>query len=177
MSICKIYFTFVSTLNHLYMKTHFLFPNSFKKIGWVLFVPSFILGTYLLLSGFDFENSFVVKTFAIVNDRLFNQSKYFNFIENGILDELITVLVIVGGILVGFSKTKNEDEYISKIRYESLVWATYFNFGLLLFTTIFIFGFPYFYILIANIAAMLLFFIIRFHYKIYQLNKATNDDE
>ncbi len=177
MSICKIYFTFVSTLNHLYMKTHFLFPNAFKKIGWLLFVPSFILGTYLLLSGFDFDNSFVVKTFAIVNDRLFNQSKYFNFIENGILDELITVLVIVGGILVGFSKTKNEDEYISKIRYESLVWATYFNFGLLLFTTLFIFGFPYFYILIANIAAMLLFFIIRFHYKIYQLNKATNDDE
>ena len=176
MSICKIYFTFVSTLNHLLMKTHFLFPNAFKKIGWLLFVPSFILGTYLLLSGFDFDNSFVVKTFAIVNDRLFNQSKYFNFTENGILDELITVLVIVGGILVGFSKTKNEDEYISKIRYESLVWATYFNFGLLLFTTLFIFGIPYFYILVANIAAMLLFFIIRFHYKIYQLNKATNDD-
>jgi len=160
------------------MKTHFLFPNSFKKIGWLLFVPSFILGSYLLLSGFDFENSFVVNTYALVNDRLFNQSnKYFSFIENGILDELITVLVVVGGILVGFSKTKNEDEYISKIRYESLVWATYFNFGLLLFTTLFIFGFPYYYILIANIAAMLLFFIIRFHYKIYQLNKATHDDK
>jgi hypothetical protein len=159
------------------MKTHFLFPNSFKKIGWLLFVPSFILGTYLLLSGFDFDNSFVVKTFAIVNDRLFNQSKYFNFIENGILDELITVLVIVGGILVGFSKTKNEDEYISKIRYESLVWATYLNYGLILFFTAFVFGMPYLNVLFYNMFTLILFFIIRFHYKIYQLNKATHDDE
>jgi hypothetical protein len=159
------------------MKTNFLFPNSFKKIGWILFIPSLIIGSLLLFIGFDFDNYLVVKTFAIVNDRLFNQSIYLNFIENGILDEIITVIAIISGIFVGFSKTKNEDEYISKIRYESLIWATYFNFGLLIFTTFFIYGFPYFYILIANIFAMLLFFIIRFNYKIYQLNKATHDDE
>jgi hypothetical protein len=159
------------------MKTNFLFPNSFKKIGWILFIPSLIIGSLLLFIGFDFDNYLVVKTFAIVNDRLFNQSIYLNFIENGILDEIITVIAIISGIFVGFSKTKNEDEYISKIRYESLIWATYFNFGLLIFTTFFIYGFPYFYILIAYIFAMLLFFIIRFNYKIYQLNKATHDDE
>jgi hypothetical protein len=159
------------------MKTNFLFPNSFKKIGWLLFIPSLIIGSLLLFIGFDFDNYLVVKTFAIVNDRLFNQSIYLNFIENGILDEIITVIAIISGIFVGFSKTKNEDEYISKIRYESLIWATYFNFGLLIFTTFFIYGFPYFYILIANIFAMLLFFIIRFNYKIYQLNKNTHDDE
>ncbi|MCD8519109.1 MAG: hypothetical protein LRY32_06310 [Flavobacterium sp.] len=40
------------------------------------------------------------------------------------LDELLLVVCLFGGLLVGFSKTKNEDEMISHIRYSSLVWAT-----------------------------------------------------
>ncbi len=123
------------------------------------------------------ENYFISKTYAIINDQIFNNSKYFRVIENGILDEISTIFMIVGGIFTGFSKTKNEDEYISKFRYESLVWATYFNFGMLLFTTIFMYGIPYFYVLTANICAMLFFFIIRFHFKFYQLNKSLKDEE
>ena len=161
------------------MKTHFLLPNQLKKIGWVLFIPSLIVGAYLLFTDFDFDSHFQIKVFALICDNLnlFSKSKYFTFIENGILDEILVVLIIVGALLIGFSKTNNEDEFISKIRYESLVWATYLNFGLMLLSTIFIYGFPYFDVLIINIFAMLLFFIIRFHYMIYKLNKSINDDE
>ena len=113
----------------------------------------------------------------MINDQLVSKPNYFTFVENGILDEFILISIIVGALLVGFSKTKNEDEYISKIRYESLVWATYFNFTLIILSTVFVYGFQYFNILLANVFAMLLFFIIRFHYMIYKLNKSENDDE
>ncbi len=177
MSICKINFTFVSTFKSKIMKTHFLFPNSFKKIGWLLFVPSITLTIVFLSIGTNFDSYLNVTTFAIYQETIGQKPGFFSLIENSILDELLTFGMIVGGIFVGFSKLKNEDEYISKIRYESLVWATYLNYGLILFFTAFVFGMPYLNVLFHNMFTLLLFFIIRFHYKIYQLNKATHDDE
>lgn len=159
------------------MKTHFLFSNKYKKIGWILFIPSLITGLILFFSGYDFDNHFNMNVFALLSDQFLSKPIYFTFIENGVLDEIILILIIVGALLIGFSKTKNEDELISKIRYESLVWATYFNFSLMIIATILIYGFCYFDILIANIFAMLIFFIIRFHYMIYKLNKSINYDE
>jgi phosphatidylglycerophosphate synthase len=159
------------------MKTHFLFPNKYKKFGWILFVPSLLAGLILFISGIDFGNYFKMNVFAIYSDQFLSGTKFLTIIENGVLDEIIIVLIIVGAILISFSKTKNEDEFISKIRYESLVWATYLNFMLMIIATLVIYGFAYFNVLLANVFAMLLFFIIRFHFMIYKLNKSSNDEE
>lgn len=159
------------------MKTHFLFPNKYKKFGWILFVPSLFAGLILFISGIDFGNYFKMNVFAIYSDQFLSGTNFFTIIENGVLDEIIIVLIIVGAILISFSKTKNEDEFISKIRYESLVWATYLNFMLMIIATLVIYGFAYFNVLLANVFAMLLFFIIRFHFMIYKLNKSSNDEE
>ncbi len=159
------------------MKGHFLFPNSFKKLGWFLFLPSVVVTICISSLNVNTDDYFTVTTFAIYQETIGSKPGYFCWIKNGILDELLTFGMIAGGILVGFSKLKNEDEYISKIRYESLVWATYLNYGLILFFTAFVFGMPYLNVLFHNMFTLLLFFIIRFHYKIYQLNKISNDDE
>ena len=163
----------------LIMKNHFLFPNSFKKIGWILFVPSFIFSLYILTIDDSFTiDALNINVLAIYNDGLFkSDNAFFKIIENNIGDELYVIGLIVGGILIGFSKLKNEDEMISKIRYESLVWATYFNYAIIILFTIFFFGIGYYSILMFNTFTLLLFFIIRFHYKIYQLNNISNDDE
>lgn len=159
------------------MKTHFLFPNKYKKFGWILFVPSLLAGLILFISEFDFGDFFKMNVFAFYSDNFLSENNFFTIIENGVLDEIIIVLIIVGAILISFSKTKNEDEFISKIRYESLVWATYLNFILMIIATLVIYGYEYFNVLLANVFAMLLFFIIRFHFMIYKLNKSTNDEE
>lgn len=159
------------------MKTHFLFPNQFKIFGWLLFVPSIILVIILSLSGISIDNYLQVKVFAIYADEFMGQPTFLKVITNGILDEIVTITTIIGGLFVGFSKTKTEDEMISKIRYESLVWSTYLNYGLILFFTIFIYGISYMNVLIHNLFTLLLFFIIRFHYMIYKLNKTGNDEE
>jgi hypothetical protein len=163
------------------MKTHFLFPNKFKTLGWLLFVPSlvlFILKVLEVLPDDDGTSILNIKTFAIYNqDFVFDKTGYFQIITNNISDEIITICIIIGGLFVGFSKLKNEDEMISKIRYESLVWATYFNYAIFIFCTLFVFGMVYLNVLYFNIFTLLLFFIIRFHYMIYKLNKANQDDE
>ncbi|HNP33941.1 MAG TPA: hypothetical protein PKN96_11675 [Flavobacterium sp.] len=159
------------------MKTSFLFPNKFKTLGWIVFIPAFASAVLIPLLNISTDNYLKIKVFAICNDELLNHSSYFSIIENSIVDELLLFALIIGGILIGFSKLKTEDELTSKIRYESLVWATYLNYGLILIFTAFIYGMSYLNVLFYNTFTLLLFFIIRFHYSIYKLNKSTNDDE
>lgn len=176
--MCKTNYTFDSNFKkQLIMKTQFLFPHQFKKIGWLLFIPSLVLGTILWFNNFDFDHYIVIKVFALLSDVNMLGTKSFSMIENGVLDEIILAMIIVGGVLIGFSKVKTEDEFISKIRYESLIWSAYFNLGLMLIATIFIYGGVYFNMLIANIFSMLFFFIIRFHFMYYKLQKSIGDEE
>lgn len=164
-------------LKLLIMKNLFLFPNKYKKLGWILFLPAFIASLLISLLDINIDNYFLVKVFAFADTLIMNDNKYFGITENSILDEVILFCLIIGGVLIGFSKLKIEDEFTSKIRYESLVWATYLNYGLILFFTLFLYGMSYLNVLFYNTFTLLLFFIIRFHYSIYKLNKATNDDE
>ena len=159
------------------MNNLFLFPNKYKKLGWILFVPSILIGTFLYFDNFDFDNFLKIKVFTVIDDTIFGKIRHFTIIENGILEEILTILIIVGGILVGCSKLKEEDELITKIRYESLIWATYFNYIIIIISTLIVYGFDYFNVILANIFSLLFFFIIRFHFQIYKLNKTSQDDE
>ena len=163
-------------LNQLIMNNLFLFPNKFKKLGWILFVPSFIASLIISISNTNIDNYWVVKVFAISDSFILSEKKYFTIIENSMVDEVLLFSLIIGGILIGFTKLKIEDEFTTKIRYESLVWATYLNYGLILVFTVFIYGVSYLNVLFYNTFTLLLFFIIRFHYLIYKLN-TTSDDE
>ena len=159
------------------MKSNFLFPNSWKIVGWLLFIPGIILvliGSFLNLS---IDDLLQTQVWALYSDPFLGTSGWFEWVENGIADELLTVMVIGGGLLVGFSKMKNEDEMIASLRYESLVWATYLNYGIILFTTLFVFGVAYMNVLIHNLFTLLFFFILRFHYRIYCVSKSADHEE
>ena len=93
------------------MKTNYLLPNKYKKFGWALFLLGIISGVFLQI--FDSKNGFSV---GFINDFGFE-----------FLDEIISILIIIGGLLIGFSKEKIEDEFIHKLRHESLVWAIILN--------------------------------------------------
>jgi len=159
------------------MKTHFLFPNKYKKIGWFLFVPALFMELYSILFSFNLDDYLNINVFALYQDSIGEVPNFFKVIHNSISDELLTISLIVGGLLICFTKMKNEDEYISKIRYESLVWSTYLNYALILFFTIFIYGISYLNVLFYNMFTLLLFFMIRFYYMIFKLNKSASDDE
>lgn len=159
------------------MKTHFLFPNRFKIFGWILFIPSLIMFIVTSIFNIDIDKYLNIKVFAIYEETIGEKPGFFKIIEDSFSYELITISIIIGGLFICFSKLKNEDEYISKIRYESLVWATYFNYFLILFFTLFLYGMPFLNVIVYNVYTVLIFFMIRFHYLIYKLNTTSNDDE
>ncbi|EMY82061.1 hypothetical protein pgond44_02438 [Psychroflexus gondwanensis ACAM 44] len=158
------------------MKVNYLFPNKFKKIGWLLLIPSAIIGLVTLI--YEYEPSFLDFNLpAIFIDDLFKEQKLYGMVKNNILNEILGILIIISSLFVAFSKEKLEDEYISKIRLDSLVWAVYFNYGILLFSFLFIFDFSFLWVMIFNMFTVLLFFIIRFNWQISKLEKSARHEE
>lgn len=154
------------------MKTRNLLPHRFKKIGWLLFVPAVFLGIYYLITELspEFLN---MQVFTIVNDELGDEVQYFTMMSNNVFDEIIGLLLIISMAFIAMSKQKNEDEFIAKIRVESLVWATYINYAILALAIIFVHGLSFFWVLVFNMFTVLLFFIIRFNWVLYKSNSQS----
>lgn len=158
------------------MKVNYLFPNKYKRIGWFILIPSAIIGLVSLF--YEYEPSFLeFNVPAIFVDDLFKDKQLFGMVQNNILNEIFGILIIISALLVAFSKEKLEDEYISKIRLESLVWAVYVNYGILLFAFIFIFDFSFLWVMIFNMFTVLLFFVLRFNWQISKLEKSDRYEE
>lgn len=145
------------------MNTNYLLPNKFKLLGWLLFSAGLLAGIVLYAIGYDGE-LMVTKVFSIYSDPFLGDAGFFKIVENGIADELVFICIIIGGLLVGFTKEKVEDEYIYKLRTESLVWAIIFNYVLLLLTIVFVYDMTFFNVLIFNVFTPLLFFVFRFNF-------------
>lgn len=159
------------------MKTRFLFPNAFKKPSLIVLVLTTI-GMIIISNLNDTLNlQLNVKTFAFISNQAFENPIYFKWFEDDIFPELIGIILILSGLIFAFSKEKTEDEMISKIRTESLVWATYINYAVLLFCIVFMYGFSFFNVMIYNMFTLLFFFIIRFHWMLYKNNQICGHEE
>jgi len=158
------------------MKLNYLFPHTYKRIGLILLVPLMIAGW--LVINFDVEPEFLnFKVPAIFVDEIFGEKFMFGFTENNILNEIIGIALIICFLMVSFSKEKQEDELIEKIRLDSLVWATYANYTVLLFSILFVYGISFLWVMICNMFTILLFFIIRFNWQVKVLNKNMSHEE
>ncbi|MBT8218480.1 MAG: hypothetical protein KJP00_01560 [Bacteroidia bacterium] len=155
------------------MNTNYLFPHRYRRLGWTMFLPGLVLGILYLF--WDIEIPIPeISVFAIVSDEIFHDQKWFQIVETDIYNEILGVLLIIGGILVAFSKEKEEDERIRQIRLESLMWATYVNFAVLLVAMIFVHEMAFLQVMVANMFTILIFFIIRFRWFLNQSNKALS---
>jgi len=173
------------------MATKFLFPHYCKKIGWILFVPALICSMFLfspsLCEYLEIESSMKITWVALISDSgIFSSSLekevssegfvWFALVRNNMFDELTATLAIVSCMLIAFSKIKQEDEFILKIRLESLLRATYLNYGILLLAVLFVFDLPFMYVLIWNMMTTLIFFIIDFNWQLYKVRKTPSYD-
>ncbi|MFB0904835.1 MAG: hypothetical protein QMB11_10665 [Nonlabens sp.] len=159
------------------MKNSYLFPNKYKKIGLLLFIAGFTLLIMGLLFDVDVELSYLdIKMPVIVNNPIFSERHYFQIVETNITIQIIILSIIIGGLLLGFSKERVEDELIRDIRNKSLVWAVYLNYSLLILSLFVVVDLDMFTMIILNVFTLLLFFIIRFEWKKYVLKKTSHEE-
>jgi len=141
-----------------------LFPNRFKKIGWLIFIPSLILGIASLTNIFNFPEVslpvFYNSGFPLSNE----EQGLFKSTEIALFPNLFGILIIIGGILIGFSKEKIEDEYISSLRLKSVFWSLIATYSLILVLFLTVFGSAFLTVMILIIFLPLVLYIFRFNY-------------
>ena len=155
---------------------NYLFDHRFKYPSSWVFYLTIPVALYFLFTD-QFDNIMKIQVFSIFpSDILVSttetenilENRGFIWIENGFLDEILTLIIIVSGILSSFSKEKVEDEMISSIRMKSLVLSLYINYGLLVLSNLFIYGMAYFYAMVIHLFTILLFFNLIFKFRLYK---------
>ncbi|MEY3321685.1 MAG: hypothetical protein RLZZ417_1268 [Bacteroidota bacterium] len=154
----------------------YLFPSRFKNISGLIFYLTNMIGVVVYFSGVSLDELLVIKVPAIINEPIFTNNKGI-WIENGILDELITVVLIISGIIHSFSREKMEDEYISSIRLQALTWSIYVNYSLVILATLLIFEMAYFHVMVIHLFSLIFLFNLRFQLKLRAYYKSATDEE
>jgi FlaA1/EpsC-like NDP-sugar epimerase len=102
--------------------------------------------------------------------------RLWEIVDDNFTGEAAGILVIVSAIFVAFSKEKKEDEYIAKIRLESLMWATYVTFAIQIFCLLFFYGVRFFESMVVNLFTILFVFIVRYYFIIYRSKSQHNEE-
>lgn len=161
------------------MKSKFLLPHKFKRIGWLLLLPGTILGIIYSFTELSFLPPARITVFSLLNSPFLGsrEAGNFSFIQVNIIPTLVAILFLSGALLVAFSREKQEDEFIEKLRLSALLWAVLVNYVLLLLAFLIIYGIDFVYIMLYNMFTTLILFIGRFNYLLYKSSKMAPDEE
>lgn len=86
-------------------------------------------------------------------------------------------LLMCGLLFVAFSKEKTEDEYIAKLRGDSLIWAVIVNAVLMIALSATVFGGWFVWVSFFNLYTTLVLFIIKFHLALHRFYKEASHEE
>lgn len=163
------------------MKTRFLLPPKFKIFGWILLVIAIIIYIWVNVFGdIPLLSNAKILCFYYSSSPLEQNppiSKFFYIQRANLEPDIIGILIIIGCLFVAFSRLKVEDEFISKIRLESLVWATCVNFILLILAIVTIWGIDFLVVMEYNMVTILILFVLRFYYVLFQSRKTKGNEK
>lgn len=155
------------------MKPRFLFPHSWKKWGWIITILGLIPGISV---GF-FNNNLGIFEIGTIKNGSISDLLSGGFPPGNLSATIAGVLLIIGLVLVAFSQTKREDEFISQVRLESLQWAVYVNYALLLLAFLLTYGGIFLSVMVYDMFTVLIIFIIRFHWILYRQKRLLQDEK
>jgi len=148
------------------LTNRYLLPTYFKAIGWFFSVTSVLTLSIYLFRG---------RVPEILNG-------------DSITATIQAVFLMLGLVYIAFSKEKMEDEYIAKVRGDSLIWAVIANnviIGVILslsafrewlpYVTVFRGWFPY--VLFFNFYTVLILYLIKFNLALSHLKKRMKNEE
>lgn len=131
-----------------------LFPRQFQALGWLLFVPAFILGVLIINNMIDCDGTLET-----------------------VLNDAAIIGITIGSIFIVCSKEKCEDEMIRSIRLASLLNALYVYGIILIVAVLLINGIAFAQFMAINLVLLPLIYFVVFRFEIYRYNKMSGDEE
>ena len=158
------------------MKTDYLLPHVFKKIGWCVFVPSalFLLFGHGMLPFWD-DNLISFPTIILAGGGILGPLNFLKIQNTGMLNEILFCMALIGAYMICFSKRTVGDEFIQYLRTKSLVWALKLNTILLILYTWFFFGVVYYNLILVSTFSIFILFECRFQYELYKTRKKNEE--
>lgn len=159
--------------NNIVMESKLLLPHRFNRIGWCLLLPFLVLAIAYLLFKDEIDLSLLYFEFSKPSKGSFlaGGDYLFNLKNNNFTDELIAIGLMIGLLLVAFSKEKIEDEWTAKLRLDALFWGVFINALLLFLAFVLLYNNAFWVFMNVNLFTPLLIFIIRFNYLKWKENR------
>ena len=145
------------------MLTKILLPHRYQLIGWILFLPFAIL---------LFAENYLSFGLSWLEFDFGREDGFFGSSKENFTNELALIGVFLSLFLIAFSREKEEDEYIQKLRLDSLLLACYVNIFILILGTLLFYGFGYLEFMGYNMFTIQLIFIARFRWVLYKQQKS-----
>ncbi|REG94611.1 hypothetical protein [Algoriphagus antarcticus] len=141
------------------MLTKILLPHRFQKIGWLLFLPAVTLA---------FMTMFIEFEFSWLQINGVRESGLFESTDENLTNEVALVSLFLSLFFIAFSKEKLEDEYIQKIRLDSILFSCYGYFLLNVIGAVLFYGVEYFSFVMFNMFSIPVLFIVRFRWIMFR---------
>lgn len=162
----------------LIMKTALLFPARYRWPGALMMLAGLVLGTWVLFGNLELP-WLELSVPALYGDQFLGNMprNWFILFENNLTDELAAILTLTGALLLAFARQPVEDEYVGRLRLDSLLWATYMHHALLILSIMLVYGNGFFLVLVVNVCSFLLVFIIRFYLLLWRVRQTASHEE
>lgn len=162
------------------MKKDLLLPHRFQKIGWIIFIPTLLLGILTIIWGQG--TSGLVEMFAkiIEQGRMVPTAESISQIANGVepwLNNVIIVGILTGSIFITCSRERVEDEMIGRIRLNALLLALYTNFTIVIIAALTVYELRFVDVMIYNLFTLPLLFLIIYKVMLWRLKHSLSDEE
>ena len=131
------------------MKTYLL-PSKLLVPSGIIFYASVLLGVLFIVFP-DLSQTLSIEL-SVPNffwkdaDNLLVEKS--SWIQNNMIDELLTLLLVGSGLIHLFSKEKQEDEFIMQLRFHAMKWSYLLNFTVLAIGSLLVYGLPYFNVML-----------------------------
>ncbi len=145
------------------MKSIWLLPHRFQKIGAIITIPLILVIAYCNIMHIDWQLPIFTTT---MGDSTANFT-----------DEIVFTIVIIGSWMVGFSKLEIEDEQTQNLRLNALYWG-FIAYHILLLAEYWLFYDLHFLVVISyNAFICMLLYILRFQFLVFKQGKNLPNEE
>ena len=156
------------------MKKIFFFFYNFKKVGWAILIPTFVIGFMMFIDGCNGFPGYLMKGLDPAGGlyRVLDSDAM-----TAILNNIAIIGISVGSLFVVCSREPIEDELITQVRLNSLLVALYLNTAFVVVSALCFYELDYLYVMIGNIFTVLLVFLVVYEVKLWRLKKSLSHEE
>lgn len=143
----------------------FLLPHRFQKIGWMLFVPSLLIGLWIMCDNLLLPDNLSVPN--IIN----------NVFWRKVLSNVGIIGTTVGAMFIACSRERVEDEMISLERLNALLLALYIDIALLVVSSLTVYDMDFLTVAFFNLCTLPVLFAVIWRIRLRRMRKEARDEE